>query len=294
MDTNGVVDVVVGLVLMYLLLGLVCTMVNEFVSQFLKLRARNLDRAIEGLIDDPEFRRAWRDNALVKSLGRMSGRGGPSYLSATTFANAVVWALDPARPVAGSEGFEKLTAAIGTLPEGSNIRASLEQLAGGGADAVDAFRERIAGWFDDAMDRAAGVYKRNLQTLSLVIALLLVVLLNADTIAVTEQLWSDSALRLSIAHAAEMTVSEAGAEQPALDRVSWQELATLPIGWDFEPGPADGGGWFGTLLLKVVGLLLTALAVSLGAPFWFDVLSRFVRLRSSGGKPKAAGAAAAS
>ena len=34
------------------------------------------------------------------------------------------------------------------------------------------------------------------------------------------------------------------------------------------------------------GWVLTALAVSLGAPFWFDLLSRFVNIRSGGRPPK--------
>ena len=36
---------------------------------------------------------------------------------------------------------------------------------------------------------------------------------------------------------------------------------------------------------KLVGFLITALAISLGAPFWFDLLNRFVNLRVSGKKP---------
>ena len=39
------------------------------------------------------------------------------------------------------------------------------------------------------------------------------------------------------------------------------------------------------IALAVGGWLLTLLAISLGAPFWFDALSRFSRLRSSG-KPE--------
>jgi hypothetical protein len=37
--------------------------------------------------------------------------------------------------------------------------------------------------------------------------------------------------------------------------------------------------------LKRLGWLLTALAISLGAPFWFDLLNKFVKLRESGPKP---------
>jgi triacylglycerol lipase len=41
-------------------------------------------------------------------------------------------------------------------------------------------------------------------------------------------------------------------------------------------------GWF-ALLAKFAGLAATALAVCLGAPFWFDVMGRLVKLRSSAG-----------
>src|SRR4051812_46730290 len=45
--------------------------------------------------------------------------------------------------------------------------------------------------------------------------------------------------------------------------------------------PRGAGG----IALAVLGWLLTIAAISLGAPFWFDTLSRLSRLRSSG-KPE--------
>ncbi|AGZ41925.1 hypothetical protein [Actinoplanes friuliensis] len=45
-----------------------------------------------------------------------------------------------------------------------------------------------------------------------------------------------------------------------------------------EPGARD---W----LLKLLGLVLTAAAAALGAPFWFDLLNRLVNLRSTGKRP---------
>jgi hypothetical protein len=36
---------------------------------------------------------------------------------------------------------------------------------------------------------------------------------------------------------------------------------------------------------KVFGLLLTVLALSLGAPFWFDMLNKIINIRSSGPPP---------
>ncbi len=59
----------------------------------------------------------------------------------------------------------------------------------------------------------------------------------------------------------------------------------VPVGWSranktaLNPRgiPASVPGW----LLKILGLLLTAAAISLGAPFWFDMLNQFVVVRST-------------
>jgi hypothetical protein len=40
-----------------------------------------------------------------------------------------------------------------------------------------------------------------------------------------------------------------------------------------------------TTSTRWIGWLLTALAISLGAPFWFDLLSKFIQLRGTGTKP---------
>jgi hypothetical protein len=43
--------------------------------------------------------------------------------------------------------------------------------------------------------------------------------------------------------------------------------------------------WIFHVVLKIAGLLFTGLALAFGAPFWFDMLSKLVRLRASGEKP---------
>ncbi len=76
-------------------------------------------------------------------------------------------------------------------------------------------------------------------------------------------------------------------EDPAALAENVDELA-IPLGWDFAGGAQDlpGGweAWFG----KAIGLLLTAAAVSLGAPFWFDLLGKVARLRATGAPPPTA------
>jgi len=71
----------------------------------------------------------------------------------------------------------------------------------------------------------------------------------------------------------------------------------LPIGWELPDEPQtkwpglhfwEGGFWSGwavQLRIHFLGWLLTALAISLGAPFWFDMLNKFIVVRSTV-KPK--------
>ena len=68
------------------------------------------------------------------------------------------------------------------------------------------------------------------------------------------------------------------------------EALNLPIGWssvdDIQrkwPGSNvfDSGGWVDQLRWHFFGWILTALAISLGAPFWFDLLNKFIVIRSA-------------
>ena len=72
---------------------------------------------------------------------------------------------------------------------------------------------------------------------------------------------------------------------------------SLPIGWvRANPSqseldnrlflPSDWNTWWDTISFHLLGWLLTALAATLGAPFWFDTLNRFISIRSAGKAPE--------
>lgn len=56
----------------------------------------------------------------------------------------------------------------------------------------------------------------------------------------------------------------------------------LPIGW--SKNGLDG--FSNDILMTLVGWFLAAVCISMGAPFWFDLLIKLVNLRRSGIKPK--------
>jgi len=75
------------------------------------------------------------------------------------------------------------------------------------------------------------------------------------------------------------------AEQTFEDDYKRLENLGLPIGWDTAEANkllshgivTNKKAW----TRKLIGLLITALAVSLGAPFWFDLLNKFMVVRST-------------
>lgn len=162
------------------------------------------------------------------------------------------------------------------------------------SDQVEKLQENIEQWFNDVMDRVSGWYKRWSQWILLGIALVLVVGTNADTIMLAKRLVRDSALRSSVVTVAEKSVQNSSGDptknaEAKKEFLKEAESVSLPLGWianeadpfETEQVPSD---WLGRIS-KVIGLLITVFAVSLGAPFWFDTLSKFVNLRGAGTPP---------
>jgi len=157
--------------------------------------------------------------------------------------------------------------------------------------AVTSFRVSIENWFDDTMDRVSGWYKRKTQLIILSLAIIVSFGFNLDTFAIANTLSQDTTLRASVVAAAEAQAQQPIPEgtEPALDVSELRDELSglgLPIGWseqDGEPGNVPQG--LGEWIVKIFGILITALAVVLGAPFWFDLLNKLVNLRSGGKQP---------
>jgi hypothetical protein len=168
------------------------------------------------------------------------------------------------------------------LPE--TVRVVLEDaLAEAGGDAAH-FRRSVERSFDEVMDRASGWYKRRVQLILFVIAVALACAINADSFAIGQRLWQDDALRATVVAQATQTgqdpcSTKQGGNTPADKAVKCLDTIDqlkLPLGWRAAPKGVDG------YLAKLIGVLITAFALTLGAPFWFDLLGKVARLRGSG------------
>ena len=144
-------------------------------------------------------------------------------------------------------------------------------------------RDELASWFDNAMDRLSGVYKRYTQVFTFFAALLICIVVNADAVQVAQRIWAQPSLVADL---------KVGGTPQNTDDSSWQLAKSLPIGWaESRFGyvrDKDGNAvalTCSTLLQAIFGWVVTALATLFGAPFWFDALQRVTRLKGTGPSP---------
>lgn len=238
-------------------------------------------------------------------IGGLSRANCPSYIPSRTFALAL---LDI---VSGSTGRiakgKHLQARINLLSE--EVRRPLSLLLDEAADDLARFQTSIEIWFNDAMDRTSGVYKRHVQYALFGPGFLLAILLNVDTIVLANRLSHDAALRAALVAEAEAaatlpppaaTTNEdanlASSTRDIRDTIAQLDQLRLPIGWS---GPAEdldlsspfqhrgfAEGIRDALQRHLLGWFLTALAAIVGAPFWFDLLNRFINIRNAGKAPE--------
>jgi hypothetical protein len=297
LDVTGlpVLDIAIGLSFFYFLLSIVASSVSEIVASIFRLRASNLATGIRALVGSPEKAAEFFADWRIKPLHTPSGRK-PSYVLPRTAALAIVDTLapnaadearklDPGQP-ANQDVLNKITTHIESDVENAEAKKWLLDAFGQARGDIDATRTHVEDRFNEVMDRATGWYKRKVQIILFVIALALAVGLNADTINVADRLSRDEALRAHVVAQAQTAGKSDTKTNPTAKDVETQIAAArasgLPLGWGGENIP--NYSLLGAIGEKLAGFVLTAFALALGAPFWFDLLGKFARLRSTGNR----------
>jgi uncharacterized membrane protein YgcG len=334
-------EVLIGMVFIYLLLSLLCSAVAEYIEAWRNVRAKNLRKGIELLLNDldeagvnikqgTDLASRLYQHGLVRPLYRRAGQL-PSYIPSRTFALAL-WNIATEKAGPGTTDLAKIRAVIDAVPN-HELKQALETLIDDAQGNFAKARRNIEDWYEGAMDRVSGWYKRRVQMLLLAIGFVTAAAINADTINIAKVLIRDPALRSSVVAAAEAELEKptttaalaaakappppaaaaaapAPTATPAPDAIAQIEAARenvrrakaqlnelgLPLGWvgverdaagqitnrdDLRRRPADFNEW----VLKFFGIFLTGLAISQGSPFWFDLLNKFMVIRSTV-KPK--------
>jgi hypothetical protein len=282
---SGILDVAIGLALVFLLTGVLCTAVMEAIASAFALRADTLEKGLRHLLDDPAGTGLSAELYKHVLISGLSGAGKPAYIPAENFARALLDILFPRSPGDAPPALADARKMAEKMPKGRVQDLVLTFIGEAGNDA-EKVRTEIEDWFNAGMDRIGGLYKRKTQWTILAVAGLICLVANIDAIEIGNRLNTNSVLRSQLVAMAQKTVEKPADEvtKPAGVQKSVSDLKALDLnlGWSGEDPGDHPVTW---TFRKALGILVAAVAASLGAPFWFDVLSKFMNLRSSGKKP---------
>jgi hypothetical protein len=317
-----ILDLAIGVVFTFLLFSLVVSALNELILSWLDKRADFLEEGLAELLADPNKLSGgpleqFLKHGLVDGLSRKAdGKPGkPAYVPPGVFVLALLDQISKATPDK-TRTTDDIKSALKALPE-SKLKQSLTAVLDEAGQNLEKFKAGLEDWFNQGMARVSGWYKRYAQQWMLWLGLVLAVGCNVDTIHIIQALSSDPKLRTSIVNQAidyvnknstqatnaPMATGTPNASQAAADSKQLMSqvhavegsfvrmnATGLPVGWggaQLAYFKDENGNWLASRIsLGLFGWLLTALAGSLGAPFWFDTLNRFINIRGNGRAPE--------
>jgi len=259
--------------------------------------------------NNPRIKALWKETSSLPLPKR-----GPSYIPPRVLALTLLDTLaPPPEPAPQAEGatrpkeeevneaveqlkkdhdvVDQAKRAAATVPNPALRKWLVDALTKAGDEREEILKE-LEESFNELTNRVSGWYKRHATIWVAVFAVVLTGALNVDSYAIGSRLWKDEAVRSAVAgQAGKLTdpticpAKDSNAEksklEQATDCVADLESLGLPIGWADENRPDTVEGW----IAKIPGWVVTVFALLLGAPFWFDTLSKLARLRITG-KPE--------
>lgn len=320
---SKILDVAIGLVFVYIIVSVLCTAVREGIEAFLKTRAAYLEHGIRLLLQDHTgtgivsevfshplidglFMGEYKARSKTTSAANRPLTGGnlPSYIPTKSFASALldIAARGPVGTSLDRYGTPMSLDAIrrnvvANIPDNPKIQRIVLHAVDAAQGDLDKAQKAVEEWYDSAMDRVSGWYKRTTHYVVLALGLLIAVGMNVDSVAIIDKLYKSDAIREAVVAAATNAADKynksakdanpSGGADAAPYTAATKALKDLhlPVGWDDArlsfSCPKTQNEWFKNFIFPWIGWILTALAASLGAPFWFDVLNKIMVIRST-------------
>jgi hypothetical protein len=326
MNIPSTLNVAIGLFFIYLLLSLLISEIQEFLaSSIFDWRAKNLYRSIQFILGNSATKLLYQ-YPLIKSWKDYKQRVnknsvGPSYIPNSTFALALISVIiekSGVQPEINSLTIDDFILAIDSEeikqffdPDQIKLFKILaiktKNQAGDTAN-FEALETAISDWFQQSMTRASGVYKRQVKLITLTIGFLVAMGLNADTLNITNRLFQEPILQENLSQSINIVLtnnlnsplnnclnSDAELTKNCQDLTKnflysyLFNFSSLPLGWtqsNLNQQFNSGENIVIQLFKVIMGWGLTAIAISMGSSFWFDILNKLINVRNTGSKPQ--------
>ena len=320
MSLFALIQVAIAVIFIYLILSLVASEIQEQIAAILEFRAKTLKRSLQILLGEGdgqgELIEALYDSSQIQALNQYSQNiwciltkhfrkrfsAGPSYIEKEVFVAGLMEVLQSKFNSDGSDltsnqPLSKIVTKLESLQALGNAKTRLVGIAkkvlleNAEANLGD-FREELGALFDRAQERMSGSYKRNAKSISWFIGLSLAVGLNVDAIQLVRTLGQNPGLAAELANVAgdievaklqeclsDNGFAECEGKARAFLSTAESELQQSGVGLGNIIGTNPLERFNGS---RFLGWILSAIAISMGAPFWFEVLGRFLKVRNAG------------
>lgn len=293
MDFSAILNLVIGIIFIYFLVALACSTVQEIIANALNMRAENLEKWLKDTFRENNLGEKILAHRLVDGL-TAAGRKA-SYIPSRIFSDTL---LDLVNNSDKPYTLESLKEAVEKSDLPQDFKRRLNQSISESWGGMESVRQDIETWFDSAMERISGTYKKKAQIFLGIASVAIVLAFKIDTVEIARYLYDHPEKSAALADQVAGTIEDLEQERmgnspdsASIDqaiRANIQELkqiqadfeaTQLPFGWESKSKSSS-------FLTTVLGLLLTMMAGFIGAPFWFDLLNKLVNLRGSGAVPK--------
>lgn len=234
-------DVLIGLIVIYLTLALACTVINEWIDATLHVRASQLRNSIAQMLSTTANESLWNDfygHPLIKGLVRNTSFFGiikrkdkPTYISSVTFRRVLVDVLKNLvnkEKIDTATHFSQLESLLQSLPESAikqrllTILEDVKLNTDNAAKRLEAFQTALDQWFNESMERTSDWYKRRVQLWTFFSGIVFCTILNIDTLKMAQYLWQNPEARAAYVQAAGTIIRQTSSDSLVLDSLKKQ------------------------------------------------------------------------
>lgn len=295
MSISQALEVVIGLIFVYYVLGSLVSLITQWINEAFETRGKSLERHLKKIVGDKHVDEFVKLPQL-QALRPIRYKDALSVITSTTEAKklekipaaVLVDSYFDFVGITATKEFEldELKALIGAFPESEGKQAMLKWVSQGVTN-IEELRKRTTTYFGGIMDQASATFRSNARSFVIILSIALTFLLGTDSIQLAQTLWGNAGVRALAVAQAELVVQQDDAEARMDDLLQQLlDLNIIRVGWWNSELPAAGSpisAWTSFAVLKFIGLGLTAMAVSQGSSFWYDLLKKIVAPNRGGG-----------
>lgn len=309
-------DIFIGLVFIYLTYSLLATILMEIIATNLGFRARNLKIVVIRMLSDEEFKgtraikafisgkyigesgslaRSFYKSHIIKNLSSGSYFSKPSAVSPEIFVEALISVIGKGQRSIADNVIAFLNDPTQRDKIGAETYDQLKFFLEDSNQDLEKFKERLQLWFKEMTIRSIGWYKRRVQVILFAIGLVISTIFNVDTLAITQKLSQDDEATTQLVQLAntdsyaEYIKNRPDDKQKQMDAYKTLSAKAFETQQILSLSRCDGEKGTCTCFEKYffggysnfIGCLLSALAISLGAPFWYDLLNKLMQFKAS-------------